>query len=190
MKRMLALALALSLTAVACGSDDAADVPVSTTTTVAADPMGEMDGVQMYMGDAAATPASEVPGAEVVTGRFDLLDTRPQGYDAVTGTAALARHDDGTTVTIQLSGLKPGVVFISHVHEGTCAEYGGDHYRFDPDGSDLPPNEIHLAFRSTEGGNGFMTAENDGVVDERAVSVVLHPRDLLDNKIACAQFGS
>ena len=144
----------------------------------------------MYMGDASTTPAGEVSGADVVTGRFGLLDTRPQGYDAVTGTAALARHDGGTTVTIQLQGLKPGVVFISHLHEGTCADDGGDHYRFDPDGSDLPPNEIHLAVRSTEGGNGFMTAENDRVVDERAVSVVLHPRDLLDNKVACAQFGS
>jgi hypothetical protein len=91
-------------------------------------------------------------------------------------------------VTVRLEGLKPGVAFISHVHDGPCAEYGGDHYRFDPAGSDAPPNEIHLAFEAAPDGSGFVTAKNDQKVDERAVSVVVHPRDLLDNKIACAEF--
>ena len=190
MRRFLVLALMLNLALVACGSDDSAQDPEPSTTTMGMDNMADSDGMEINMGDASATPASEVAGAEVVSGRFSLLDTRPEGYGAVVGTAALARHDGGTTVTIQLQGLKPGVVFISHVHEGTCAEYGGDHFRFDPDGPDVPPNEIHLAFASTEGGNGFMTAENDRTVDHRAVSVVVHPRDLLDNKIACAEFGS
>jgi len=152
------------------------------------DTESDMGDMSMNMGDPTATPAEDVVGAALVTGDFTLLDTRPQGYEDVSGSAALARHDDGTTVTIRLTGLKPDTSFISHIHEGPCADYGGGHYRFDPDGSDMPPNEIHLAFQSGSDGSGFMTAENQQTVDDRAVSVVVHPRDLLDNKVACAEF--
>ena len=214
MKRTLALLLAFALIAAACGGDDAEDGAGATTTTMADDMSGgdmnmgdgdthdmddmghDMDdgdmGHDMHgmhnMGDPTATPAEDVEGAELVEGSFAVLETRPAGYDDVTGTAVLARHDGGTTVTIRLEGLKPDVAFISHVHVGTCDELGGDHYRFDPDGSDMPPNEIHLAFDSGSDGSGFMTAENDQTVDEQAVSVVVHPLELLDNKIACAEF--
>jgi len=36
------------------------------------------------------------------------------------------------------------------VHEGTCdqPDPGGPHFKFDPDGADTPPNEIHLRFTS------------------------------------------
>ena len=117
-----------------------------------------------------------------------LLDTRPSGYDDMTGTAEMARHDGGTTVTIEVSGLQPGVEYISHVHAEPCSNNGGPHYQFEVGGSELPPNEIHLLFTADEDGNGFMTAENDLTVDERAVAIVVHPVDLIDNKIACADF--
>ncbi|MEQ8716718.1 MAG: hypothetical protein RIE08_03840 [Acidimicrobiales bacterium] len=153
------------------------------------DDMDMGDGMDMNMGDPDATPASEVAGAEVVEGSFVLLDTRPDGYDDVTGTAQLARHDGGTTVTTEVFGLIPGEDYISHVHAEPCADNGGPHYRFDPDGSDMPPNEIHLAFTADEEGRGFMTAENDMVAGDDAVAFVVHPVDLLDNKIACVDFG-
>lgn len=33
------------------------------------------------MGDPDATPSSEVVGAELVSGTFEVLDPRPSGYD-------------------------------------------------------------------------------------------------------------
>lgn len=50
----------------------------------------------------------------------------------------------------------------------------------------MPPNEIHLAFTSTPEGTGFMTAENDRTAGPQARSVVVHPREFTDNRIACA----
>lgn len=194
MYRFMLLIVAAALLATACRETTAAPSTVPETMPAGSemDAMSggtdDMNAMGMNMGNAAATPAEEVPGADLVEGTFVLLDTRPQGYEDLTGTAVLARHDAGTTVTLRLEGLLPGTDFISHVHDGSCADSGGDHYRFDPEGSDVPPNEIHLAFTSDITGSGFMTAENDATVDDRAVSVVVHPRDLIDNKIACAEF--
>ena len=139
------------------------------------------------MGDPLATPAEEVPGADLAEATFLLLDTRPEGYDGVSGSAALATHDNGTTVTLRMSGLIAGVDYISHLHAGTCAEAGGDHYKFDLDGPDMPPNEIHLAFTADAEGSGFMTAENAQVATG-ARSVVVHPVSDLDATLACAGF--
>jgi Cu/Zn superoxide dismutase len=136
--------------------------------------------------DPAAVPAAQVPGAEVASGQFQLLDTAPEGYQDVAGTAVLARHADGTTVTIDLRGLKPNTQFISHVHQGSCADRGGAHYKFDPAGGDMPPNEIHLVFTSTAEGTGYMTANNDRTAGPQAQSVVVHAREFHDQKLACA----
>lgn len=179
------LLLTLAMVLAACGGSDEA-----TDTTAMGEAMAMEDGMEMdmNMGDPDATPASEVAGGELVSGTFALLDTRPSGYDGVTGTAEMARHDGGTTVTIEVSGLQPGVEYISHVHAEPCTNNGGPHYQFEVGGSELPPNEIHLLFTADEDGNGFMTAENEQTVDERAVAIVVHPLDLVDNKIACADF--
>lgn len=141
----------------------------------------------MNMGDPDAVPAGQVPDAKLTSGTFQLLDTAPEGYQDVAGTATMARHAGGTTVTVELTGLKPEAELISHVHDGTCADGGGGaHYKFDPAGGDKPPNEIHLAFTSTADGTGFMTAENDRTAGPQARSVVVHPREFTDNRIACA----
>jgi hypothetical protein len=184
LKFLMAL-LALALLAAACGSDD------SDESAAASDEMSDTDenmamDEDMNMGDPDATPAYQVEGADLVTGTFILLETRPEGYDDLIGEAYIARYDDGTTVSVEIGGLLPDVEYISHLHEGSCEDNGGDHYKFDLDGSDMPPNEIHLAFVSSASGQGFMTAENHMVAGEEAQSVVVHPVDLLDNKIACA----
>lgn len=80
--------------------------------------------------------------------------------------------------------------YIAHVHDGTCDNAGGDHYRFDPNGPALPPNEIHLASVAGSDTSGFMTAEDDSVASEDAVTIVVHPQELLDNRIACARSPS
>lgn len=173
MRNSAALLVAGLLVIAACSSDESM----------------EMDMANMNMGDAEATPAADVPGADVATGRFVLLSTRPDGYDAATGEAWLARHDAGTTATIELAGLAPGVDYIAHLHVSTCADAGGDHFRFDPDGSGMPPNEIHLAFTGAADGSGFMTAENAETVGPEARSIVVHPVEDLDAKIACADLS-
>jgi hypothetical protein len=182
---VLAAALALASTLSSCGGDDDNAMPEM------ADNMNEMaDMADMNMGDQTLTRADQIEGAELVAGDFVLLDTRPQGFDDTAGTAWLARHPGGTTVTVELAGLLPNTDYISHVHADTCANNGGDHYQFDVGGSEFPPNEIHLAFTSDTEGNGFMTAENDRIAGPDAVAFVVHPRELIDNYIVCADFAA
>lgn len=194
--KLVVVLLALALMAAACG-DSADSLDSSSTTTPdssAEPPLDEMsEGMdpamgEMNMGDVTAVRADDVAGAEVVTADFVLLDSRPPGYEEAAGAAWLARHELGTTLTIELTGLVPEASYIAHLHEGGCAEAGGDHFKFDPNGSDVPPNEIHLAFGADSAGVGFMTAENHATAGDRARSVVVHPSDLLDNKLACAEF--
>ena len=152
------------------------------------DEMDEMDMSAMEMGDASATRADAIDDAALASGDFVLLDTRPQGYDDAAGSAWIARHTNGTTVTIELSGLTPNTDFISHVHAEACSVNGGAHFQFEVGGTEMPPNEIHLAFTSDVDGNGVMTAENDQVAGMDAVAFVVHPADLIDNKIGCVDF--
>jgi Cu/Zn superoxide dismutase len=191
MRLLILLAVATSIVLTACGSNDEPGAD-ATTTTAGEMPADSMDGrtdMEMNMGNVDATPAEEVAGAELMTAAFELLSTRPEGYDETTGTAAIARSDAGTTLTLRLTGLQPGVDYIAHLHEGTCSENGGAHYKFDPAGGDEPPNEIHLRFTAAGDGTGFMTAESAMVAGPEGRSVVVHPVDLLDNKLACAQFS-
>lgn len=89
-------------------------------------------------------------------------------YNSTVGTAQMAVHDHGTTVTLRLSNLLSSTDSISHVHEEPWSTGGGSHYRFDPDAGKLPPNEIHIDFASDDDSTGFMTAENANRVDESA----------------------
>lgn len=186
-RRLGALAFAVAITMAACASDDATVADVATVDdTTGGTAMGDMN---MNMGDPDAIPADDIEGASLARGKYTLLDTRPAGYDDVAGTAVIARHDGGTTVTTELTGLLPSVDYISHVHAQACADdNAGPHYQFEPGGPTVPPNEIHLAFTSDDEGNGLMTAENHDVAGAEAVSFVVHPEQFVDNKIACVDF--
>lgn len=165
----------------ACGAEDEAAEPAADSST--------MDHSEMTMNDPDATPADEVEG-EVQSGDFVVLDTAPPGSDAVTGEAFLAQNDDGTTVTMRLSGLEPDIEYLAHLHEQPCAEdNGGDHFMFDPEGSDVPPNEVHLAFTADSEGSGEATVTNPEEVGDGAPSIVVHPADAMDNRLACADFS-
>lgn len=187
--RSIALVLTVAFALAACSSDgsDATTEPATGDTTVEDGAMADGE-MPMNMGNPQATPADQVADARIASGVFELLDTRPEGYDDATGTATIARSDAGTTITVELEGLLPDTGYISHLHDGPCTENGADHYMFDAAGPAMPPNEIHLAFTSEADGHGFMTAENDQTAGPEGRSVVVHPVDLLDNKIACAQF--
>lgn len=139
-------------------------------------------------GDADATPANELPDAVLREGHFHLLDGAPKGSPDLGGHAYLARTDDGTTLSIDLTGLEPGANYMSHLHAGTCEpNSGGDHFKFDPSGSDEPPNEVHLAFTAAGDGTVATTITNDNPRSEGAKSMVLHLPD--GTKFACADLA-
>ncbi len=140
------------------------------------------------MGEPSAPPAFSLPGARLRTARLTLLNTRPPGLDGAVGTAWLATHPGGTTVTVDMMGLKPGDRYTAHLHAQPCAQNnGGGHFKFDPHGPAAPPNEVHLAFTADQTGHGIMTVNNPQAADG-AKSLVVHPAITPDNRIACADF--
>lgn len=144
---------------------------------------------------AEPTPAPGEPAG--ATGAFVALDGRPEGYDNVEGTATVT-VDDGTSATIELSGLRPNTAYVAHVHEQPCSlDDGGAHFRFDPDGGERPPNEVHLRFTTDEDGSGTARATNDRDLPiDQALSVVVHEEPgnehghgTTEAKIACADLS-
>jgi hypothetical protein len=119
-------------------------------------------------------------GDETVNGTFEPLAEGGAGYENVAGEAELTRADGETTVAISLDGLAPDTEYMAHLHTGGCADTdpGGAHFRFDPEGGEMPPNEIHLAFGSNGDGSGEAEVTNDQEVPAgEAGSVVLHLAD-------------
>ena len=178
--RIAASTACAALLLVGCGSG-------GSDATAPDETMAGMDMAAMNEPD--ATPADEVDG-EVTSGDFAVLPTAPPGSDGVTGTAWLAQADVGTTVTIRLEGLEPGRDYVSHLHAQTCErDDGGPHFAFDPGGSELPPNEVHLGFTADDAGAGEATVTNERRVGDRAPAIVVHPADATDNRLACADFS-
>ncbi|MGC9665280.1 hypothetical protein ACNTMW_01855 [Planosporangium sp. 12N6] len=186
--------LAVAALAGGCGGDPAGtaahgptDGASPATAPGAAMPSGMTMPSGMPMSDPSATPADRIDGAKKST--FTLLDTRPPGTDAAAGTAWLAQNDQGTTVTITMTGLRPGQAYMAHLHAQSCArDNGGPHFRFDPAGPATPPNEIHLGLTADATGAATATVRNDRKVGDGARAVVVHPMDAMDNRLACADF--
>lgn len=196
--RTVALVALLALLA-ACGSDEAASPGaasegMSGTPSEASSP-GGMGGMSMSEMDMTGispdqTPADEAEGAELTEGEFVQLDTAPPSYGDVSGTAEMARTDKETVVTIRLKGLPSDIEFLAHVHQQPCTEeQGGPHFRYDPDGPPVPPNEIHLPFTSDADGNGLQTAVSMRVAPPEAQAVVVHPAETPDNRVVCADLS-
>jgi hypothetical protein len=181
---ILGLLVGFVMVAAACGASNGAASDAEAPSVESGATMGPMD-----MGDASLTRADAISDASVVSGSFELLDTAPDGFEALSGTAWLARHQGGTTVTLDLSGLVPDSGYVAHVHSGVCDEAGGPHFRFDAEGRTTPPNEIHLVFHGSADGVGFMTVANPGRVGGDARSVVVHSTGGAAPKVACAELG-
>lgn len=119
-------------------------------------------------------------GEDTVAGTFEVLPGAPAGYDNLAGEAELTRADGGTTTTIDLTGLEPDTAYLAHLHTAGCegSDPGGPHFKFDPSGSEEPPNEIHLSFTSNGDGSGKAEAKsNQEVPVGEAGSVVVHLDD-------------
>ncbi len=114
---------------------------------------------------------------EAVSGSLQPLAGAPAQDQGVAGEATLERADGGTTVSLSVTGLEPDKEYVAHLHTGGCdqADPGGPHFKFNANGGDEPPNEIHLEFRSGADGSGRATATSDREVPAgEAGSVVIH----------------
>jgi hypothetical protein len=134
----------------------------------------------------ALTP-NAMAAAVVTRGEFNAFNgsTLP-----ISGQATMVRTADGRTiVTIQVTGLEPGLTYPSHVHAQACADgLAGGHYKFDPAGAVTPPNEIWPGpFTTNPAGAGRGHTVAQGTAGQGAVSVVIHAPG--GAKIACADLG-
>ena len=154
---------------------------------------------------AVALAVAPTAGAATKTrGTFQTLpDGTAMGLE-IEGIAQLTRTDDSTFAKIVVRGLEPGTTYASHVHNAPCAApaLGGSHYRNDPAGPAMPPNELWLS--SSDDPMAGITANGGGVAHGRgsadwvarpeAQSIVIHyipPGGTTAGgpKIACADLG-
>lgn len=131
---------------------------------------------------ACGSSDSDSTGADdgTVSGKFEPVADAAAPYAGVEGTATLERPDGGTRAQLALTGLPPETGFEAHLHTGSCEETdpGGPHFKFDPNGSEEPPNEIHFAFESNGAGEGVAKAASDREVPVgEAGSIVVHQAD-------------
>ena len=147
------------------------------------------------------------PPAGAATKTRGTFITLPAGTDLgldIQGIAQLTRTDQGTSAKVVVRGLEPGATYAAHLHNAPCSDAnpGGAHYKNDPAGAAMPPNELWLS--STGDPTAGITADEDGVAHGRgsaewvarpeAQSIVIHyiPPDGTTAggpKIACADLA-
>ena len=152
---------------------------------------------------AALGAAPAFAGPTKVRGEFQTLpDSAAMGLD-IEGFAELTRSDAGTEVKVVVRGLEPATTYAAHLHNAPCSENaGGSHYKNDPAGPSMPPNELWLSstddpmagIRSNSGGVAHGRGSADWVARPEAQSVVVHfipPGGTTAGgpKIACADLG-
>jgi Cu/Zn superoxide dismutase len=149
-----------------------------------------------------AAPAGAGPTKD--RGTFQTLpDGAAMGLE-IEGFATITRSDAGTEVKAVVRGLEPATTYAAHLHNAPCsaANPGGAHYKNDPAGPAVSPNELWLS--STDDPMAGITANAGGVAHGRgsadwvarpeAQSVVIHfipPGGTTAGgpKIACADLG-
>ena len=192
------LALAISLTA--CAGDDvtadlseaadalgdAASEAIDDMDDMASEAMDDMD--DMEMGSSDGERADEVVGATLREGDLALLDSAPAEFADAQGIAYLALLD-GTTLTVDVDGLRPFTEVVGHLHAESCATSGGPHFKFDADGGDTPPNEVHIAATADDGGSLSVSVTNEMAATD-AMSVVIHAADGDTAKALCADIAA
>ena len=150
----------------------------------------------------AAIAALVASSGTVDAGRRDSFHGRfsetaagadPLGYD-IHGVARMTTGKRGTVVWVVVTGLDPGKVYGSHLHNGACADGGGGHYQNDPTGATTPPNELWVTNNGATiepnrygiafaGGSAQWEARTSGT-ETTAQSVVVHEPG--GARIACA----
>ena len=152
----------------------------------------------------ALLAAPALAGPTKVRGTFQTLpDGAAMGLE-IEGFAELTRSADGTTAKVVVRGLDPATTYAAHLHDAPCsaANPGGAHYKDDPAGPAMPPNELWLSsqpnpmagIRSNSGGVAHGRGSADWVARPEAQSIVIHyipPGGTTAGgpKIACADLG-
>jgi hypothetical protein len=137
-------------------------------------------GVAAAIALAACGSGSGTTGetSEIVSGDFTPVAGAPAAYSEVSGEAEIERPESGgATVSLGVTGLEPKTAYVAHLHSGGCdqADPGGPHFQFEKGGSEEPPNEIHLEFKSNAAGEGEAEASSKREVPVgEAGSVVIH----------------
>lgn len=133
--------------------------------------------VALALGLAACGGSESGNDETAVSGKFQPLAGAPHAYAKLAGSAELVRNEEGTKASIALTGLEPETEYVAHLHTGGCdqPDPGGPHFKFDPQGGDEPPNELHLELTSDGAGAGSArTASKQEVPVGEAGSIVLH----------------
>ena len=120
--------------------------------------------------------------------RWGFFRTLPEG-DArglrIRGFAVITRSSRGTDVNALAWGLRPRTTYAAHLHNAPCSDPenpGGGHYKHDPAGPPMPPNELWLSsssdpmagITSNAAGIGFGRGSADWVAGPDAQAVVIH----------------
>lgn len=170
--QLVAIPLALGLVLAGCGGDDDND------------------------------SAAEIPQISdgTFSGDFAKVKGAPKGTKNIGGTADMVLAAAGTEVTITASKLNPKAVYVAHVHADSCsaADPGGAHFKYTPEGGDLPPNELHLPVTVKENGKGAGQTTNPVKAGPEAKSVVIHLQraagakqdEVKPPKLACADLAA
>ena len=153
---------------------------------------------------AALGAAPALAGPAKTRGTFQTLpDGAAMGLD-IHGFAELTRSDTGTELKVVVRGLEPATTYAAHLHNAPCsaANPGGAHYKDDPSGPSMPPNERWLSstddpmagIRANSGGVAHGRGSADWVARPEAQSIVVHfipPGGTTAGgpKIACADLG-
>jgi Cu/Zn superoxide dismutase len=155
------------------------------------------------------SPAGAAAGTDdrPVSRDWGVFSTLPDGTAMgleIRGFAQIKRSSRGTDVKALVWGLRPGTTYAAHLHNAPCSppDLGGAHYKHDPAGPSMPPNELWLSstgdplagITSNPAGFAFGRGSADWVARPEAQSVVIHaipPGGTTAGgpKIACADLG-
>ena len=141
--------------------------------------------------------AQAFSSAQVTKGDFEPLDIPDHPVD---GHATMIRTGDGRTkISVEVSGLEPGLAYPSHVHNQPCdIGRGGGHYQDVPGGGTVPPNELWpssdpkdpmAGLIANPAGNASGHGTAPWVARPEAQSVVIHQSGNPAVRIACADLA-
>lgn len=125
---------------------------------------------------------------DITSKRWGVFRTLPDGTAMdlrIRGFAVITRSSRGTNVYALAWGLRPRTTYAAHLHNAPCSEPnnpGGGHYKNDPAGPPMPPNELWLStssdpmagITSNAAGIAFGRGSADWVARPEAQSVVIH----------------
>jgi hypothetical protein len=136
------------------------------------------------------SPAGAAAGTDArpVSKQWGVFHTLPDGKAMgleIRGFAVITRSSRGTDVKALVWGLDPRTTYGAHLHNAPCSlpgNPGGAHYKDDPAGPSVPPNELWLSstrdplagITSNPIGFGLGRGSADWVARPEAQSVVIH----------------